>query len=92
VYAIPEGKSKITPGLKYSAISLLFGLWGIPWGPVRTFQSMMINFTGGEDVKEKVTKEMYGVTEPDETWTCPECTKENSNTSYRCKDCGYKLI
>ena len=92
VYAIPEGKSKIAPGLKYSVLTLFLGLWGVPWGPIRTIQSILINFSGGEYVTESVNKKKYGVTEPDEMWTCPDCAKENPNTSYRCIDCGYKLI
>jgi hypothetical protein len=30
-----------------SAASLLFGWWGIPWGPVYTFQSLSSNLRGG---------------------------------------------
>lgn len=49
VYAIPNGKSRIIPGLKYSLISFIFGWWGFPWGPIRTLQSIVTNFGGGED-------------------------------------------
>lgn len=49
VYKIPKGKSRIIPGLKYSLISFIFGWWGFPWGPIRTLQSLSINFRGGED-------------------------------------------
>jgi hypothetical protein len=30
-----------------SAASLLFGWWGIPWGPIYTFQSLSSNLRGG---------------------------------------------
>ena len=92
VYMITDGKNRIIPGLKYSLISLLFGWWGIPWGPVRTLQSFAINFTGGEEVTEQINKEIYGVSEPNEKWECPRCKKNNPNTSYSCLTCGHKLV
>ena len=33
-------------GWKYFLISLLFGWWGIPWGPIYTFQSLFYAFRG----------------------------------------------
>jgi len=31
------------------------------------------------------------VENPSGTWTCPKCGAENSNTSYKCKQCQYSL-
>ena len=25
-------------------------------------------------------------------WNCPKCNNENSNSTYQCKNCGYKLM
>ncbi len=38
---------RVTAGLPYSLLSLLFGWWGIPWGPIYTVQSIIQNFRGG---------------------------------------------
>jgi hypothetical protein len=32
----------------YSLASLLFGWWGVPWGPIYTIQSLSTNLSGGE--------------------------------------------
>ena len=36
--------------LLYSLISLIFGWWGIPWGPIYTFTTVFTNVRGGKDV------------------------------------------
>jgi hypothetical protein len=38
----------------YTAISLLLGWWGIPWGPIYTIQSLITNFGGGKVVTQQV--------------------------------------
>jgi hypothetical protein len=50
VYYVPPGESVTTKGLGYSIISLLFGWWGFPWGPIYTIQTVWNNFSGGHDV------------------------------------------
>lgn len=37
-------------GLKYTIISLLFGWWGIPFGPIFTVVSVIENCTGGREL------------------------------------------
>jgi len=49
-YFIRRGHSRIIPGLPLTFVALLLGWWGIPWGPVRTIQSLITNFRGGLDV------------------------------------------
>jgi hypothetical protein len=34
----------------YSLVTLLLGWWGIPWGPIRTIQALVVNLTGGKEV------------------------------------------
>ncbi len=41
-------------GLKYAIISLLFGPWSIPWGPLRALQSLIIDLRGGRDMTSSV--------------------------------------
>lgn len=40
--------------IKYNFISLIFGWWGIPWGPYYTFKSVALNNKGGLDVTEDI--------------------------------------
>jgi hypothetical protein len=52
IKAIQPGQSRVRAGLPYSLISLVFGWWGIPWGPFWTLQTMIRNFRGGIDVTD----------------------------------------
>lgn len=49
-------------GLKYSfgftILSLLFGWWGIPWGPIYTISSVFNNLSGGVDVTQEVVNSL----------------------------------
>lgn len=54
IYFIPPGESSIKGGLGFSALTLLLGWWGLPWGPIRTIQSLVVNFRGGVDVTDDV--------------------------------------
>jgi len=48
------GESGIAKGLPWSMMTFLLGWWGIPFGPIRTVQSLVANFRGGEDVTVEV--------------------------------------
>lgn len=54
VYFIRSGESAVGKGLKYTVLSLLFGWWGIPWGPIYTIGALITNFSGGKDVTQEV--------------------------------------
>ena len=54
IYFIPAGGSN--KGAKYSLLSLLLGWWGIPWGPIFTFQCLWNNSRGGKDVTAQIVK------------------------------------
>ncbi|HSY92081.1 MAG TPA: hypothetical protein VK812_11960 [Candidatus Binatus sp.] len=49
-YYIPAGESAVSKGLPWTALTLLLGWWGIPWGPIFTVQSLVVNFKGGKDL------------------------------------------
>ena len=55
IYFIPAGGSAVKKGLLWSLISLLAGLWGIPWEPIFTIQSLVTNFKGGKDVTAELS-------------------------------------
>lgn len=46
VYYIPSDGYSFKHGWKYFLISLLLGWWGVPWGPIYTFQSLFYAFRG----------------------------------------------
>jgi len=41
-------------GVCYSLISVIFGLWGLPWGPILTAKAIWVNLKGGNDASEEV--------------------------------------
>jgi len=60
VYFIPAGESATSKALPWTALTLVAGWWGIPWGPIFSVQSLIVNFKGGKDV----TAEIAGRLEP----------------------------
>jgi hypothetical protein len=58
IYFIHPGESAVSKGLGFSAISLFFGWWGIPWGPIYTIGSLVTNFGGGKDISTQVLASM----------------------------------
>jgi hypothetical protein len=41
-------------GLGWTALTVLLGWWGIPWGPIRTIQCLITNLSGGKDITREV--------------------------------------
>jgi hypothetical protein len=60
VYLLRAGKNAVTKGLPYSFLSLLFGWWGIPWGPRHTVASIRTNLQGGKNVTDEVMSVVAG--------------------------------
>jgi len=58
IYFIRNGESTLKHSLGFSIITLLFGWWGIPWGPIYTIGSLYTNLTGGKDVTQTVLDSM----------------------------------
>ena len=59
IYFIRAGDSKVPKILGFSAISLLLGWWGIPWGPIYTVGTIATNLRGGKDVTEEVLASLH---------------------------------
>jgi hypothetical protein len=53
-YLVRPGDSHVRKGLRFSALSLLLGWWGFPWGPIWTVGSIATNLRGGVDVTAHV--------------------------------------
>lgn len=49
-------KSPVLKGMKYNLITLLFGWWGIPMGPVHSLASLFHNFRGGSDCTAEIAE------------------------------------
>ena len=54
IYFVKPGESRVVKGLGWTALSLLLGWWGIPWGPIWTISSLWTNLHGGADVTASV--------------------------------------
>ena len=54
IYFIRPGESAFKYGWGFLLISLVFGWWGIPWGPIYTIGSIVTNLSGGKDVTTEV--------------------------------------
>lgn len=60
VYFLKSGENGFVKGLRFTAISLIAGWWGFPWGPIYTIHSLFTNLRGGKDI----TKEIIAATQP----------------------------
>ena len=54
VYFIRPGYSALVPRIGYSILSICFGWWGFPWGPIYTVQALWHNAIGGLDLTPEV--------------------------------------
>ena len=64
-YFIKSGERLSKYRLRYNIFSLLFGWWGLPWGPIYTIDMIKINLKngGGVDITEDILmkiKQKYG--------------------------------
>ena len=58
IYFVRADESRVSKGLPFSLLSFFLGWWGIPWGPIYTIESFVINFQGGRDVTANVLAAM----------------------------------
>lgn len=58
IYFISHEQSAVVKGLPFTLLTLVLGWWGIPWGPIYTIQSVIVNFQGGKDVTQEVLASM----------------------------------
>ncbi|MBV6622324.1 MAG: hypothetical protein KI793_05095 [Rivularia sp. (in: Bacteria)] len=54
IYFIKAGEGTLKHSIKFTAISIFLGWWGIPWGIIYTVQSFITNFQGGRDMTNQV--------------------------------------
>ncbi len=56
VHFVRAGESRQMKGLQWTLLSLVAGWWGIPWGPIWTIQSLVVNLKGGEDLTDSIAR------------------------------------
>ncbi len=56
IYFIKAGQSSFIKALPWTAISFLFGWWGLPWGIIYTIGCLATNIGGGKNVTSDVLK------------------------------------
>lgn len=54
IYFVRSGENPFLRGIGWSLLSLVFGWWGFPWGPIYTISTLVTNFSGGKDVTDEV--------------------------------------
>ncbi|MDR2006778.1 MAG: hypothetical protein LBP78_06015 [Acidaminococcales bacterium] len=59
-YFLRATQSSLPAALKYILVSLLFGWWGIPWGPIYTVGSLFANLSGGKDITKEIMEDITG--------------------------------
>jgi hypothetical protein len=59
IYFLKSDENAFFFSLRYTLFTLIFGWWGLPWGPVRTVESIVTNFAGGKNVTEEIFADVY---------------------------------
>lgn len=60
VYLIRPRENVLKKGTPFTILSLLFGWWGIPYGPRYTLESIRTNMKGGKNVTDEVMATVAG--------------------------------
>lgn len=60
VYLVRGNEKPATKGWPFLLLSVLFGWWGIPFGPKYTVESIRTNLKGGKDVTDEVMATVAG--------------------------------
>ena len=58
IYFIKAGESTFKHSIGFTLITLIFGWWGIPWGPIYSIGALFSNLSGGKDVTQDVLNSM----------------------------------
>jgi len=58
IYFLRAGESTVVKGLPWTLLTVVAGWWGIPWGPIYSIQSLVVNFKGGKDVTVEVARQL----------------------------------
>lgn len=86
IYFIHPDKNSTSIGIKFFFISIFFGWWGIPWGPIYTIGGIYNVLTGGTDLTHEVMSHI-NQTDPEygtgNSYNIPgQNTNNNSENTY----------
>ncbi len=54
IYFVKPGESGLKHGVGFLLTNLVFGWWGIPWGPIYTIGSLVHHLGGGKNVTPEI--------------------------------------
>ena len=54
VHLVQKDASTYFRAIPYTLFTVLFGLWGLPWGPVESAKAIWNNLGGGTDVTDEI--------------------------------------
>jgi len=60
VYLVRNSENAAKKGLPFTLLSLVFGWWGIPFGPLYSLESIRNNMKGGKEVTDEVMATVAG--------------------------------
>jgi len=60
VYFVRAGESALGKGMPWTLLTLVAGWWGIPFGPIFTVTSLVVNLKGGKDVTANIVPHLQG--------------------------------
>jgi hypothetical protein len=60
VFLLRHSERGLARGLPYTALSILLGWWGLPWGLIYTPLAVFTNLSGGRDVTAEVYAFLQG--------------------------------
>lgn len=58
IYFIRPNENSIKYSYGHVGVNLLFGWWGIPWGPIYTIGAAYNHVTGGKDVTQEIVSHL----------------------------------
>ena len=94
IYFVRANENPVRKGIGFTIITLLFGWWGIPWGPIFTLQVLAHNLSGSWNVTQSIAPKViaslaeYG-TKPFQI--CPKCSTRNDIDASFCENCNQPL-
>lgn len=62
IYFIRAGESTTKHSIIFTIVTLIFGWWGFPWGPIYSIGSLYTNLTGGKDVTQEMLNSIHSKT------------------------------
>lgn len=65
IYFVKSNESATVKGLPFLFISIFFGWWGIPWGPIYTIGSIFTILSGGKDITLEVLQHFMSSVQED---------------------------